>query len=69
MQTSTKAHKVPEVISAGDVYTLGEFQRRMQLGVHAMRECRRAGLPVKRIGRRAYIVADQALEFFSKAGS
>ena len=46
----------PGVIEAGAVYTLDEFQRRLRLGQHAMREARRAGLRVRRIGRRAYVM-------------
>ncbi len=58
----------PGVIDGTAIYTLGEFQDRLKLGQHAMRQARRAGLPVRRVGRRGYILGSDALEFFRRVG-
>lgn len=51
------------MIQADALYRLDEFKRRLGLGVHAMREARRAGLRVVRIGKRGYVLGKDALEF------
>ncbi|MCX7429194.1 MAG: hypothetical protein NTW96_26655 [Planctomycetia bacterium] len=57
----------PGVIEAGPVYTLAEVQQRLQLGSHALREARRAGLKVRRIGRRGYVLGRDLIEFIANA--
>jgi hypothetical protein len=50
-------------ISADGMYTLAEIQTRLGLGTHALREARRHGLPVRRIGRRSYVLGKDFLAF------
>lgn len=42
-------------IENGATYPLDEFQRRSGLGRHAMRQARKDGLKVRRLGGRAYV--------------
>ena len=51
------------MIQADALYRLDEFKQRLGLGAHAMREARRAGLRVVRIGKRGYVLGKDALEF------
>jgi hypothetical protein len=57
----------PGHVTADAVYTLDEIQRRLQLGQHALRMARRAGLKVRRIGRRGYVLGRDVLEFVQTA--
>lgn len=57
------------VISTHEVYTLPEFQRRMRLGQFAMRQARRKGLVVFRIGRREYVRGADLAKFFDQQAS
>jgi hypothetical protein len=64
MATSSSAQPEPAgLITADALYTLGEIQQRLKLGQHAMRQARRAGLPVRRIGRRAYVLGRDVIAF------
>jgi hypothetical protein len=54
-------------VTADSLYTLNEIQERLQLGQHAMRQARRAGLRVRRIGRRGYVLGRDIIEFIDKA--
>ena len=42
-------------IEDGVTYPLDEFQRRSGLGRHALRQARRQGLKVRRLGGRAFV--------------
>lgn len=42
-------------IENGCTYPLDEFQRRSGLGRHALRQARKSGLKVRRLGGRAYV--------------
>ena len=68
MSKTTSEESPPGVIVADAVYTLGEAQRRLRLGQHAMRQARRAGLKVRRIGRRGYVLGGDILAFVESAG-
>ena len=57
----------PGLIKADCLYTLAEIQERLKLGPHAMRQARRAGLRVRRIGRRAYVLGRDVLAFIESA--
>ena len=61
--------KSPGEIVADAVYTLDEIQRRLGLGRHAMREARRKGLRVARIGRRGYVRGRDIIDFISNEQS
>ena len=58
---------VPGLIEAGAVYTLPEVQQRLQLGDHALRQARRAGLRVRRVGRRAYVLGSDIIQFIEQS--
>jgi hypothetical protein len=58
---------VPGQVTADAIYTLEEIQQRLKLGQHAMRMARRAGLKVRRIGRRGYVLGRDVLEFIETA--
>lgn len=50
-------------ISANGMYTLAEIRARLGLGSYALREARRRGLPVRKIGRRSYVLGKDILAF------
>ena len=54
---------VTGAIADNELYTLAEIQERLKLGQHALRQARRAGLPVRRIGRRGYVLGSDVLAF------
>lgn len=58
-----KRPDAPGQVTADAIYTLEEIQRRLGLGAHAMRAARRAGLRVRRIGRRGYVLGRDVLAF------
>ncbi|MFA7462984.1 MAG: hypothetical protein WCY59_07570 [Anaerovoracaceae bacterium] len=53
----------PGEIRGDGMYTLQEIRERLGLGTYALREARRRGLPVRRIGRRAYVLGKDLLAF------
>ena len=48
-------------IRADAVYPMGVFMRRLGIGRHSLAALRRQGLPVRLIGRRAFIDGTEAL--------
>jgi len=56
----------PGVIVADAVYRLDEIQNRLKLGQHALRQARRAGLRIRRIGRRGYVLGRDVMEFMDR---
>lgn len=58
----------PGVIKAGAVYTLPEFMGRTGFSKSAMREARRKGLKVRRIGKRGFVLGKDAIEFIEACG-
>ena len=52
-------------IEDGATYPLDEFSRRSGLGRHALRQARRQGLPVRRLGGRAYIRGQDFNQFLA----
>lgn len=48
-------------ISADVLYTLPELKQRLGLGDFAMRQARQAGLPVRKIGRRRYVLGSDVV--------
>ena len=66
---STGKPRVAGVISRDEVYTLDELQQRLRLGAWALRQARRAGLRVLRIGRCAFVRGSDVMEFLDKAAA
>lgn len=64
---ATPRPDAPGHITADSLYTLAEIQGRLKLGQHAMRQARRAGLRVRRIGRRGYVLGRDVMEFIDGA--
>ena len=58
--------KTSGVISHHELYTLSEFKSRMGLTDTAMRELRRKGFSVLRVGKRAFVLGVAAIAFFAK---
>jgi len=50
-------------VSSDQVLTLEAVEQELGLGRHAMREARRKGLKVRRIGRRGYVLGADLIEF------
>lgn len=50
-------------IHADGMYTLAEIRARLGLGTYALREARRNGLPVRKIGRRCYVLGKDILAY------
>jgi hypothetical protein len=66
MPISSSSHiqsEAPGQISADSLYTLAEVKQRLKLGNYALRQARRAGLQVRRIGRRAYVLGRDLIQF------
>jgi hypothetical protein len=57
----------PGLVTADSLYTLSEIQDRLKLGQHAMRQARRAGLKVRRIGRRGFVLGRDVMAFVESA--
>lgn len=57
-----------ETIDTGRLYPLENFKAIAGLGQHAMRQVRRAGLPIKRIGRVKYVLGDDYIQFVKDHG-
>jgi hypothetical protein len=64
---ATPRPESPGLVSADSLYTLAEIQERLKLGQHAMRQARRAGLRVRRIGRRAFVLGRDVMAFIDAA--
>ncbi len=59
----------PGVVSADCLYTLDEIHERLKLGQAAMRQARRSGLKVRKIGRRGYVLGRDLLDYVEHATS
>ena len=57
----------PGLITSDSLYTLEELSARLRLGKAALRQARRKGLKIKRIGRRAYVLGRDVIEWFEKS--
>ncbi len=68
MAKSATRPDLPGLVTADSLYTLPEIQERLKLGQHAMRQARRAGLRVRRIGRRGYVLGRDVMAFVESAG-
>jgi hypothetical protein len=64
MQTASER---PGLITADSLYTLEELGARLRLGKAALRQARRKGLKIRRIGRRAYVLGRDVIEWFDKS--
>jgi len=53
-------------IRRDEVVSLAEFQRRFGLGEHAIRQCRRLGLRMARLGNRKFVLGSDAMAFFER---
>ena len=53
------------VFKADEAYSLGEAQRRLGFGIHAMRSARRAGLQTRKVGRRKYLLGADILAYLA----
>ena len=62
-KTATQTPDRPGEISADSIYTLDEIELRLGLGQAAMRTARRAGLKVRKIGRRRYVLGKDLLAY------
>lgn len=56
-------------IENGCTYPLDEFQRRSGLGRHALRQARKGGLKVLRLGGRAYVRGEDFNSFLAELPS
>ena len=55
---------MPEtLIDARHVYSLDEASRRMGLGTAAIRQARRNGLKIRKLGRRSYVLGEDVIEY------
>lgn len=50
-------------VAGGELYTLCEVKRRLGIGEAGLRQCRRRGLPVRRIGNRRLVLGDELIEW------
>jgi hypothetical protein len=61
--TSTTAERVREPIAADRVYRLAEFQKATGLGPASVRQMKRRGFVVRRIGRIKFVIGSDFLTF------
>jgi len=54
------------VINANEMYTLTQIKLRLGLTASAMRNLRRLGFPLIRIGKRAYASGKNVIAFFER---
>jgi hypothetical protein len=52
----------PGVIEPGNLYLVGEARRRLRIGQKTWKDLRDAGLPVRYIGRHAFVLGDDLVE-------
>ncbi|MDX1945217.1 MAG: hypothetical protein SFU86_07410 [Pirellulaceae bacterium] len=57
------ANHSPGVIRPEEIYEVRELRRRMGLGDHAYREARAAGLRVRRLGRKIFVLGEDFIAF------
>jgi hypothetical protein len=55
--------EAPGTIERGVFYTLPEFQNRIRWNRHAMRQARKAGLRVRYMHGRAYVLGDDLFAY------
>jgi hypothetical protein len=60
---SVSTAQYPGQIDTHSCYTLAELSKRLRLSKGALRTARRAGLKVRRIGTRSYILGEDVIEF------
>lgn len=58
----SEQQRTPEVIEPGRLYSTAEARSRLRLGPVAWRSLVRSGLPVSRIGKVSYVLADDLIE-------
>lgn len=70
MVTATAQNRASDGhIVADALYTLAEIESRLGLGVAAMRQARRKGLVVRRIGKRGFVLGRDLIEYVAKCGA
>ena len=68
VKTATLDHAdAPGLVTSDALYTLAEVQARLKLGQSAMRQARRAGLKVRKIGRRRYVLGRDLIAYVERA--
>lgn len=63
-----EANNHDRTIRRGELYPLDEFRQRLGVGRDAIRKCRRAGLSVRLVGKKAFISGDEFLDWFELHG-
>lgn len=58
-----EAERIPGVVNGQEAYTVKEFRARMDLTQSAFDAMRRRGLPVKRCGKRCFVLGRDLLAF------
>ena len=62
-------NKQPGFIVPGHLYLAEEVRNRLRVGAWGWRTMRRAGLRVRYVGRRAYVLGDDVIDFFRNQDS
>jgi len=65
------AETKPQLSAVGEIrkdatYTLKEFKRRLGIGDAAIRQMKREGLPLRKIGKAKYVMGEDWFEFVDK---
>ena len=63
-----KTTQVPGSIGASDLYTFGEFQRRLGLSSWNLWRAKRNGLKVYRLNGQHYVLGKDYIEYVEEAG-
>ena len=58
----------PGYIAQDELYTIQEIDRRLGLGVAALRAARRKGLVIHKIGRRSYVFGQDLINYVQEKG-
>ena len=68
MTTTNTPQQAPGIIDPKALYTLPALRRELGWGSHTMRRARRAGLPVRYEGSRAYAIGEDVVAYIRENG-
>lgn len=68
-KTSPQKLTSPGEITPGNLYTIQEVRRRLGWTLNAYHRARRAGLPVRYMGKRGYVGGSEVIEFILTNGT
>ncbi|MCO6454082.1 MAG: hypothetical protein J5I93_02100 [Pirellulaceae bacterium] len=65
LATSDPQKPARGIIRRGEVYPLAEVYRRLGVGAATLREARKRGLKIRRIGRNSFVLGDDVCDYLA----